>query len=425
MTRHSTSFEIESPVPADATALLPGTAATAQPAARKFNFRKALLTGAALAVLAGGIWYGWDYWTVGQYLVSTDDAYVKADNTTIAPKVSGYLHDVLVGDNERVRAGQVLARIDERDFKVALDQAKADVAAARATIASKQAQLEVQQTVIAAAEATLDVDRATLTFAVQENKRYSDLATTGYGSVQNAQQAQSRNGGAQAALARDTANLTSSQKQVDLLKAEIVQAEASLGRAQAIQSQAELNLGYTTITAPIDGVVGNRTLRVGQYVQAGTQLMSVVPASGAYVVANYKETQLTDVHEGQEVDIAVDMFPGQIVHGHVDSIAPASGQEFALLPPDNATGNFTKVVQRIPVKIALDSDHSSIVELRPGMSVIPTIETRAKAPVRQAAAAFEAAAATKVSNSAQGATCHVKSQPVRLDIRASDLASRI
>ena len=162
-----------------------------------------------------------------------------------------------------------------------------------------------------------------------------------------------------AALARDTANLTSAQKQVDLLKAEIVQANAAQTRAQAIQSQAELNLGYTTIVAPIDGVVGNRTLRVGQFVQAGTQLMSVVPASGAYVVANYKETQLTDVHEGQAVDIVVDMFPGQVVHGHVDSIAPASGQEFALLPPDNATGNFTKVVQRIPVKIALDSGNSS------------------------------------------------------------------
>lgn len=416
MTRHITAFEIESPVPADATeALLPGPAPAAQPV-RKFNLRKALLTGAALAVLAGGVWYGWDYWTVGQYQVSTDDAYVKADNTTIAPKVSGYLHQVLVGDNERIKAGQVLARIDDRDFKVALDQAKADVAAARATIASKQAQLEVQQAVISAAEATIDVDKATLTFAVQENKRYSDLATTGYGSVQNAQQAQSRNGGAQAALARDTANLTSAQKQVDLLKAEIVQAEASLGRAQAIQSQAELNLGYTTITAPIDGVVGNRTLRVGQFVQAGTQLMSVVPASGAYVVANYKETQLTDVHEGQAVDIAVDMFPGQIVHGHVDSIAPASGQEFALLPPDNATGNFTKVVQRIPVKIALDSN-SSLVELRPGMSVIPTIETRAKAPARQASTA------SKVSNIAQGASCHVKSQPVSFS--TSDLAKLI
>ena len=151
-----------------------------------------MLAGAAVALLAGAAWYGWDYWTVGRFLVSTDDAYVKADNTTIAPKVSGYLTQVLVGDNEHVKAGQVLARIDDRDFKVALDQAKADVAAAQAAIASKHAQLEVQQAVIDAAKATIDVDNAAQTFAEQENKRYTDLAATGYGSVQNAQQAQSR-----------------------------------------------------------------------------------------------------------------------------------------------------------------------------------------------------------------------------------------
>ena len=193
----------------------------------------------------------------------------------------------------------------------------------------------------------------------------------------------------QATLQRDNANLASALKQVDLLKAEIVQAGAAEARAQAVQDQAELNLGYTTITAPIDGVVGNRSLRVGQYVQAGTQLMSVVPIAGAYIVANYKETQLTDVHEGQAVDIEVDMFPGKVVHGHVDSIAPASGQEFALLPPDNATGNFTKVVQRIPVKIALDAGNNPAVELRPGMSVIPTIETRSSS-TRVAASSVKA-----------------------------------
>jgi membrane fusion protein (multidrug efflux system) len=298
---------------------------------------------------------------------------VKADNTTIAPKVSGYLTDVLVGDNERVKAGRVLARIDDRDFKVALDQAKADVAAAEAAINSKKAQLDVQQAVIAAAKATIEVDTATRTFANQENKRYTDLAATGYGSVQNAQQAQSRNASAEAAILRDTANLASAEKQVELLKAEIVQATATAARATAIQRQAELNLSYTTITSPIEGVVGNRTLRVGQYVQAGTQLMSLVPASGAYIIANYKETQLTHVAQGQPVDVEVDMFPGKVVHGHVDSLAPASGQEFALLPPDNATGNFTKVVQRIPVKITIDRNPS--VDLRPGMSVIPTIQT--------------------------------------------------
>ncbi len=416
MTVHSTSFPNAQPVAATITAedLRPAPSAV-----KKLNLRKLLLTGAALVALAGATWYGWDYWTVGQYLVSTDDAYVKADNTTVAPKVSGYLHQVLVGDNERIKAGQTLARIDDRDFRVALDQAKADVGAAQAAISSKQAQLEVQEAVINAAKATIEVDQAAVTFAAQDNKRYTDLAASGSGSVQNAQLAQSRIASAHAAEARDNANLISAQRQVDLLKAEIVQAEASLARARAIQSQAELNLGYTTIIAPIDGVVGNRTLRAGQFVQAGTQLMSVVPATGAYVVANYKETQLTDVHEGQAVDIAVDMFPGQIVHGHVDSIAPASGQEFALLPPDNATGNFTKVVQRIPVKIALDRGNTDIIELRPGMSVIPTIETHAKAPTRQASAA------SKVSNSTQGASCHVKSQPVRLDINAADLASRI
>ena len=421
MTQHSTAFEVERPVPAgDAVQnLLPDAnakAGTSEPArtsvvVRKFNFRRALMTGAAVAVVAGAAWYGWDYWTVGQYLVSTDDAYVKADNTTIAPKVSGYLREVLVGDNERVKTGQVLARIDERDFKVALNQAQADVAAARAAITSKQAQLEVQQAVIDAAKATIDVDKATVTFAAQENKRYGDLAATGYGSVQNAQQAQSRIAGAQAAIARDTANLASALKQVDLLKAEIVQANAALARAEALQSQAQLNLEYTSIIAPIDGVVGNRTLRIGQFVQAGTQLMSVVPVAGAYVVANFKETQLTDVRAGQAVDIAVDMFPGRVVHGHVDSIAPASGQEFALLPPDNATGNFTKVVQRIPVKIALDRNNGPSVELRPGMSVIPTVETKSQVRIR------EAAAASKPSNTSAGAPRHVKSRPVSFDWR--------
>ena len=383
MSRHSTEFKAEQELPAEAVEGLrkadPKTDHVNVVAARnvRAQLRKLLLAGAAVAALSGAVWYGWDYWTVGRFLVSTDDAYVKADNTTIAPKVSGYLTDVLVGDNERINAGQVLARIDDRDFKVALDQAQADVAAAQATLASKQAQLEVQQSVIEAAKATIEVDNANKTFAGQENKRYTDLAATGYGSVQNAQAAQSKNAGADAAIARDKANLVSALKQVDLLKAEVAQAVAASARAVALQQQAELNLSYTTITAPIDGVVGNRTLRTGQFVQAGTQLMSLVPASGAYIIANYKETQLTDVHEGQAVDVAVDMFPGKVVHGHVDSLAPASGQEFALLPPDNATGNFTKVVQRIPVKIALDG--GAPIELRPGMSVIPSIETKTRA----------------------------------------------
>ena len=362
---HENTHEL---VPTPETAVQPATPS------KKERIRKALIAGAAVALLATASWYGWDYWSVGRFLVSTDDAYVKADNTTIAPKVSGYLNQVLAGDNQHVKSGQVLARIDDRDFRVALDQAKADVAAADAAVASKRAQLDVQQTVIDAAKATLDVDQAARVFTAQENKRYTDLAATGYGSVQNAQNAQARDNTAAAAIERDKANLASAQKQVELLKAEVAQAVAANARARALQRQAELNLSYTTITAPIDGVVGNRTLRVGQFVQAGTQLMSLVPSDGAYVIANFKETQLGKVRAGQQVDIEVDMFPGKAVHGHVDSLAPASGQEFALLPPDNATGNFTKVVQRIPVKIVLDGHDS---DLRPGMSVTPSIQTRA------------------------------------------------
>src|SRR5437868_5060929 len=199
MGRHSASFETERPVPAEAVQeLLPADNKSEAPTpvplpvapiARKPTIRRILMAGTAVALLAGVAWFGWDYWTVGRYLVSTDDAYVKADNTTIAPKVSGYLSEVLVGDNERVAAGQILARIDDRDFKVALDQAKADVAAAEAAVTSKRAQLDVQQAVIAAAKATIEVDTASQTFAGQENKRYTDLAATGYGSVQNAQAA--------------------------------------------------------------------------------------------------------------------------------------------------------------------------------------------------------------------------------------------
>ena len=352
----------------------PNSASQIKYLSKKDLIRRGLIAGAAVALLATVSWYGWDYWTVGRFLVSTDDAYVKADNTTIAPKVSGYLNQVLVRDNQHVKAGQVLARIDDRDFKVALDQATADVAAANAAIESKRAQLDVQQAVIAAAMATLNVDMSARNFTAQEKKRYTDLAATGSGSVQNAQNAEARDNTAIATIERDKANLESAQKHIGLLKAEMAQAVAAAVRAKATQQQAELNLSYTTVTAPIDGVVGNRTLRVGQFVQAGTQLMALVPSSGAYVIANFKETQLGQVRAGQPVEIEVDMFPGKAVRGHVDSLAPASGQEFALLPPDNATGNFTKIVQRIPVKIVLDSDNT---DLRPGMSVVPSIQTNA------------------------------------------------
>ena len=390
MTTHPRSFDIQNALPASEVMErlnLAPEAAPLQKTSKPRWLRKLLLTGASLIALAGAAHFGYDYWTVGRFEVSTDDAYVKADNTTIAPKVSGYIAAVLVGDNEPVKAGQVLARIDDRDYKVALEQAKADVAAAKAAVSNKRAALDAQQSVIEAARAALAVDQANHTFAEQDDKRYAHLATTGYGSVQNAQQAASRIAAAKASVARDEASLLTALKQVDVLKAELAQAQAALARSEAAQNQAELNLSYTDIVSPGDGVVGNRTLRVGQYVQAGTQLMSVVPVAQAYIVANYKETQLTNVRAGQPVEIEVDTCPGVAVRGHVDSIAPASGQEFALLPPDNATGNFTKIVQRIPVKIVLDPGSPLAGDLRPGMSVYPAIDTKPQSnPVRVAAA---------------------------------------
>jgi len=372
MTKHPVSLDI------DQEALMTVSEATSAPTAPagKGRLRRALLAGTGLLMLGAVGSFGWDYWTVGRFEVSTDDAYVQADNTTVAPKVSGYLDQVQVGDNEQVKAGQILAHIDDRDFRTALDQSKADVAAAEADIASKQAALDTQQSIIDAARATIAVDQANEIYAEQDDKRYASLAATGAGSVQNAQQAASRIAVARASVARDTAALTTAVKQVDLLKADLAHAEAALAHDRAAEAQAELNLSYTTIVASIDGVVANRTLRVGQYVQAGTQLLAVVPTSEAYIVANYKETQLTDVHAGQPVEVEVDMFPGRKFHGHVDSVAPASGQEFALLPPDNATGNFTKIVQRIPVKIMLDGTSALADILHPGMSVYPTIVTK-------------------------------------------------
>jgi membrane fusion protein, multidrug efflux system len=345
----------------------------------KRRWRGALLAGAGVLALVAGGQFAREYWTVGRFQVSTDDAYVQADNTTIAPKVSGYLSAVLVDDNQPVKSGQALARIDDRDFNIALAQAKADVAGAEARIADRRAALEAQHTLIDSARATVAVDQAQETFAEQDNRRYATLATDGWGTVQKAQDAAARIAAAHAVITRDAATLANVTKQIDVLTAQIAAAEADLAHARAVQAQAELNLSYTTIVSPTDGVVGNRTLRVGQYVQAGTQLMAVVPAASAYIVANYKETQLTHVHAGQPVSISVDMFPGQMFQGRIDSLAPASGQEFALLPPDNATGNFTKVVQRIPVKITLDRSSPLSVVLRPGMSVYPSVDTRPEA----------------------------------------------
>jgi membrane fusion protein (multidrug efflux system) len=342
---------------------------------RQIRLRPILFAVGGLVLLALAAWYGTYYWRTGRFLVSTDDAYLQADNVIISPKISGYISQVPVQDNQPVHAGQVLARIDDRDYRTAQAVAQANVDAESAAIDTLTQQIERQRLTVAQAHATVDADQAAVTFAGQDYQRYTNLSKIGASTIQDAQRSASEIQERRAALARDNAAAGADEKQIDVLGTQLKEAQALLMQRQANLHQADLNLSYTTITAPEDGTVGVRTLRVGQYVQAGTQLMAIVPLQAVYVVANYKETQLTDVHAGQPVTIDVDTFPGQVVHGAVNSLAPASGQEFALLPPDNATGNFTKIVQRVPVKITIDPHDPLLGRLRPGMSVEPTINT--------------------------------------------------
>ncbi len=337
--------------------------------------RAALALAVALGVAAAAD-FGYGYFTTGRYLETTDDAYVKADSTIISPKVSGYISQVLVGDNQPVKAGQLLARIDDRDFRTALEQAQADVAASEAAVRNFDAQLALQQPIIEQGTADVAAAEANLKFAQEERARYDDLMKSGSGTIQRAQQTDAALREKTAQVQHSQSGLLAAQRKVDVLTTDRAKAVAQLDHARAVAQQAALNLSYTEITAPVDGTVGARSLRVGQYVQAGTQLMAVVPLDAVYVVANFKETQLTHVRDGQPVELRVDGFHATTLKGHVDSLSPASGLEFALLPPDNATGNFTKIVQRVPVKIVLD-DHSLNGLLRPGMSAEPTVNTKA------------------------------------------------
>ncbi len=328
--------------------------------------RRRWLMALAAVVLVAGVGAGGYWYLVGRFYESTNDAYLGADSVTIAPKVAGYVAEVSVGDNQRVKAGDVLGRIDPRDYQTALDSATADLANARATAANIDAMLKEQQ-------ATIDQAAAAATFAQQESTRYADLARTGAGSAQRQQQAQSD-------LAQRKATLAAAQAHIDVLKTQRQQADAMIAAKTAALDQAKINLSQTTITAPIDGMVGDRTVRQGQYVQAGTRLMSLVPMSAVYLVANFKETQTGHMTAGQPVSVSVDAFPGQTIAGTVDSLAPGTGAQFALLPPENATGNFTKIVQRVPVKILLDPKNPITARLRPGLSVTATVDVHDRLP---------------------------------------------
>jgi membrane fusion protein, multidrug efflux system len=350
---------------------------------RRLPLKRLAMMGVALAALGGAGWYGHDWWTTGRFVESTDDAYVGGDVTAIAPHVGGFISRVLVTDNQHVKAGQVLVTLDPRDFQAALDHAQAVVRARAAALEGLRAQLLLQQSMIRQQEADLAAKTARLTFAAQDAARYRGLAETSAGSRQDAQRAVSVERQARAEVVAAAAASEASRQRLDVLKAGISEAQADLAQARSDVETARLNLGYTEIRAPIDGYVGNRAARTGAYVAAGAYLISVIPDKGLWVDANFKEDQLTDMTRGDAATVVADALPGHVFHGHVASFAPGTGAIFSVIPAENATGNFTKIVQRVPVRVALDDGDPALRRLRPGLSITARVDTkpqRDKAP---------------------------------------------
>ncbi|MBN3852147.1 HlyD family secretion protein [Paraburkholderia sp. Ac-20340] len=347
-----------------------------QQSAQTRGSKRGMLIGAAVVALIGGASWAGHWWLVGRFIESTDDAYLQADSVTVAPKVSGYITDVFVADNQVVKVGDPLVRLDTRQYQAALQQAKATVDARNADIEHANAQLAQQRANIAQALAQEDVARVSLRHAQDEVARYTPLVASGAETAEKLSELKSSRDQAQATLAADHAAVESARSQVGALTAQLGQARAQLEAAKASTAQSQLDLDHTVVTSSIAGRVGDRTVRVGQFVQPGTRMLSVVPVADLYLTANFKETQIGRMRIGQPVDISVDALSGHKLHGVVDSFSPGTGAQFALLPAENATGNFTKIVQRVPVRIRLETGPQTRKVLLPGMSVTAEVDTR-------------------------------------------------
>lgn len=342
------------------------------------NWKKILLlTGALLLAGAGGV-YGYKWLTVGRYVESTDDAYVGGDVTAIAPHVAGFVSAIAVTDNQFVRRGQLLLRLDDRDFRAAKDHAAAVVAGKQAALADLQAKYLLQQSTIRETDANVASKQAAASFARTDNARYQNLLRAVAASEQATQRALTADQQAQSDVAAARAASSGAHQQLSVLAADINQARADVAQAGADLRTAELNLGYTEIHSPIDGYIGNRAIRTGAYVTVGSYLVSIIPAHGLWVDANFKEDQLAHIRMGEDANVVADVLPGRIFHGHVASLAPGTGAVFSVIPAENATGNFTKIVQRVPVRIVLDSTDATLGGLRPGLSITASINTRSE-----------------------------------------------
>jgi membrane fusion protein (multidrug efflux system) len=334
------------------------------------------LAGAALLAAVGGGWYGYDWWTVGRFIESTDDAYVGGDVTVIAPKVAGFIAEVAVSDNQQVHAGDLLVKLDDRDYRAALAKAVAAVAGQQASLANLEATRRLQQAMINEAQAELAATAAEVTRAKYDVDRYRALSQDQFASAQRFQQADADHRKALAADTKARAALEAAARQLEVIDTQKQQTQAALAGAIADRDTAQLNLGYTELRAPVDGSVGNRSARAGAYATVGAQLIALVPARGLWVDANFKENQLARLGAGLPATVVADVLPGQVLHGHVASLAPATGAVFSVLPAENATGNFTKIVQRVPVRILLEGDAGMLGRLRPGLSVTAAVDER-------------------------------------------------
>jgi membrane fusion protein (multidrug efflux system) len=355
----------------EAVSAKPADAETAKPRSR----RKPIFMGIGALALMAGVWFAYQYITVGRFIVSTDDAYVGVHMSIISPKVSAYVTDVPIVDNESVKAGQVLVRLDDGDYRLALDQAKSKLATQNAQILTFDAQIQAAEATAAQARAQLESAKATVVKTEADFRRTSALTAKDYSTKASLDATIAARDSARAQVKADEAGIQSADANIALLHAQREQAVEVAKELQVAVDQAARDLSFTVIRAPFDGIIGNRSVQVGDYVTPGKRLAAVVPLDKVYVDANLKETQLGPVAVGQTASVEVDALDGEALKGTVVSVAPASGSQFSLLPPENATGNFTKIVQRVPVRIAVPASEAK-GRLRPGLSVVVGIDTR-------------------------------------------------
>ena len=408
--------------------------AGAEPPPQKNGRRKTVLLVLGVLILIGALVWLFHWWTVGRFIESTDDAYLRADSVSIAPKISGYVTQVYVADNQTVKAGQPLVKLDARQYQASVEQSRATLDSKRADIVRAKANIQQQEASIEQAKAQAVAARINADHAAHEYDRFKPLAATGAETTEKLADLRSTRDQAQANYQADLAAVRSATAQIATIKAQIQQAQAELESTEANGKKSTLDLDDTTVYSAIDGRVGDKTVRVGQFVQPGTAMMTVVPVQYVYLVANFKETQVGAMRVGQSASLHIDAMPGQDLKGVVDSFSPGTGSEFALLPPENATGNFTKIVQRVPVKIRIIADADTRSVLLPGMSVTVDVDTLTHGQSAQTtesaqsqqsgASAQSDSATTASSSSAMSASAPVSASPVSAPVSASSTAGQ-